>query len=332
MFAKILPMAARRKRAHRVAAAVGDGVTAFELGVACEVFGLDRSWIADPWYEFAVCAFEPPPLRCNSGFLIDTPHGVEWLAEADTIICTHWRDPAERPPEPLLEAIRAAHQRGARLLSVCSGAFVHAHAGVLDGRRATTHWIYTDELARRFPAVDVVRDVLYVIDDDVMTSAGTAAGIDLCLHVVRSDHGAEAATALARRMVVPPHRDGGQAQFVEAPVPACSDSGLAAVMDWAVAHLDQPLPVDVLADRAGTSPRSFARRFREATGTTPHQWVTRQRVLHAQRLLESSERSIDEVAQRCGFGSAAALRLHFQRVLHTTPTSYRRAFALGEPA
>ncbi len=213
------------------------------------------------------------------------------------------------------------------MLSVCSGAFALAHAGLLDGRRATTHWMYTTRLARGFPAVNVDPDVLYVDDGQILTSAGTAAGIDLCLHVVRLDHGAEVANAVARRMVVPPHRDGGQAQFVREPlVTECGNDQLAATLDWAVEHLGEPLTVELLARRALMSPRTFARRFRAATGTTPLQWLLRQRILHAQRLLEATDLPVEVIAERCGFGSATVLRTHFRRIVDTSPLGYRRTF------
>lgn len=316
-----------RRRQHTVAALVTGRVAPFELGVPCEVFGFDRSELVDPWYGFFIAAVEPGPLDTGMGFTIHTPHGLADLRRADTIILPAWHDVHGVPPEPMLDALRSAHERGVRLLSVCSGAFVLAHAGLLDGRRATTHWMYTDLLAEQFPEVDVDPGVLYVDDGDILTSAGTAAGIDLCLHVVRLDHGAEVANAVARRMVVPPHRDGGQAQFVETPVSAQpGDDPLLATLDWAIEHLHQPLSVELLAHRATMSPRTFARRFRAVTGTTPLQWILRQRVLLAQRMLESTDEPIELIAQHCGFGSAAALRTHFGRVLDTSPMSYRRAF------
>jgi AraC family transcriptional activator FtrA len=217
---------------------------------------MDRSELVDPWYELLVCAAEPPPLRATGGITIDTPHRLDALARADTIIVPAWRDEHEVPPHDVLEALRREHDRGARIMSVCSGAFVLAHAGLLDGRRATTHWKYAALMAERFPLIEVDPDVLYVVDGDVMTSAGTAAGIDLCLHVVRLDHGAAVANAVARRMVVPPHRSGGQAQYVQAPVPDACEPGdpLAQVLDWAVANLDRPLSVDQLAAKATMSP------------------------------------------------------------------------------
>jgi transcriptional regulator GlxA family with amidase domain len=225
------------------------------------------------------------------------------------------------------QALRRAHRRGARFASLCSGAYVLAAAGLLDGGRATTHWMYTEDFACRFPEIDVDPGVLYVGDGQVWTSAGTAAAIDLCRHFVRMDHGAEVANVVARRMVVPAHRDGGQAQFVQAPVPeTCRDDDLATTLDWAVEHLDQELEVEDLARRAKMSPRTFARRFKLATGTTPLQWLLTQRVVLAQRLLEGTDLPVEAVAGRCGFGSAATLRQHFARVVGTSPGAYRQTF------
>jgi AraC family transcriptional regulator, transcriptional activator FtrA len=310
-----------------VAVVAYDRVAVFELSVACEVFGLDRTAMGVPNYRLLVCAAEPTPLRVDAGFTIDTPHGLDALDQADTVIVPGWRDVEEVPPAPMLEAVRRAHRRGARLASLCSGAFVLAAAGLLDGRRATTHWMYAGRLAERHPEVRVDPAVLYVEEGDVFTSAGTAASIDLCLHLVRVDHGAEVANIFARRMVVPPHRDGGQAQYVEAPVPAaCDDHRLAATMEWALGHLSEPLAVEQLAARAGMSPRTFARRFVATSGTTPARWLHTQRLAAAQRLLETSELSVDRVAESAGFGSAAVLRLHFARRMGTSPMAYRRAF------
>jgi transcriptional regulator GlxA family with amidase domain len=305
------------------------GVAPFELAVICEVFGLARPEIADPWpYELILVSPHGRRVRTNQGFFIDGALPLSALDRADTIVVPAWtNDDTMSPPEPMLAALRRAHQRGVRLMSECSGAFALAHAGLLDGRRATTHWRYTDRLAREFPDIEVDPDVLYVDEGQILTSAGTAAGIDLCLHVVRLDHGVEIANAIARRMVVPPHRDGGQAQFVVAPVEA--DDGndpLAVTLDWALEHLDQPLTVEVMARHALTSPRTFARRFRAVTGTTPLQWLLRQRILHAQQLLESTDLPVEVIAQRCGFGSASVLRTHFKRMLDTSPLSYRRTF------
>jgi len=312
---------------HTVAAIVANGLSPFEFAVACEVFGIDRSAdLGVPWYRFLVCSAGPGPVITATGFSITAPHDLKALRRADTIVVPV-SGRSKDPSEELLSELRRAHSRGARLLSVCTGAFTLAAAGLLDGRRATTHWKHTEELARRFPEVKVDPDVLYVDEGDIMTSAGTAAGIDLCLHVVRLDYGAEIANRVARSMVVAPHRDGGQAQFVHAPVPDL-DAGdpFAATMVWVQAHLDEPLAVSELARRSAMSPRTFARRFRATTGTTPHHWMLRQRVLLAQRLLETTTMPIDLVASRCGLGTATNLRQHFQRIVRTSPQAYRRTF------
>ncbi|HEX2117802.1 MAG TPA: helix-turn-helix domain-containing protein [Acidimicrobiales bacterium] len=311
---------------HRVVTLVGPRVSMFELAVPCEVFGVDRSDLADPWYRHRVAAFVPGPHTTPEGVVVDTPYGLEQLAEADTVVIPA-PSYAGPPPEDLLEALRAAHARGARLLSVCTGAFLLAATGLLDGKRATTHWMYAAELGRRFPLVKVDPKVLYIDEGDVMTSAGTAAGIDLMLHVVRLDHGADVANAVARRMVVPPHRDGGQAQFVDLPMPDPErDEPLAGLLGWMLEHVDEDLSVAQLARRAGMSPRTFARRFRALTGATPHQWLLSQRILLAQRLLETTDEPVERVARRCGFGTAAGLRQHFGRAVSSSPQAYRRAF------
>ena len=312
---------------RNVAVAVCDRVAAFELGVVCEVFGLDRTADGLPGYDFAVCAAEPPPLRTTSGFLIDTPHGIDRLAQAELIAIPAWRSVDERPPDALLAALRAAVDRGARVMSVCSGAFVLAAAGLLDGRRATTHWRHVKALAEHYPAIRVEPDVLYIDEGSVLTSAGTAAGIDLCLHIVRQEYGAEVANAIARRMVVPAHRDGGQAQYIEAAVPDAADAnGISLILEWAQRHLDEPLTVEQLASHGHMSVRTFARRFLKSTGTTPHQWLIIQRLTLAQRLLETTDLGVDQVAERCGFGTGSALREQFVRHLKTRPVAYRRSF------
>jgi transcriptional regulator GlxA family with amidase domain len=312
--------------AHRVVTLVGPKVAMFELSVACEVFGLDRSELVDPWYRHRVAAAVPGPHTSPEGLVLETPYGLDELERADTIVIPARIFPGD-PPPAVVDALRAAHARGARMLSMCTGAFVLAAAGLLDGRRATTHWMWAAELAERHPQVQVDPKVLYVDGGDgIMTSAGTAAGVDLMLHVVRLDHGAEVANAVARRMVVPPHRDGGQAQFVDLPVPEAGADELSDVLGWMIEHVDQDLSVERLARRARTSPRTFARRFRAATGTTPHQWLVRQRVLLAQQLLETTDEPVEWVAQRCGFGSAAALRQHFTRAVSASPVAYRRTF------
>jgi transcriptional regulator GlxA family with amidase domain len=310
-----------------VAVLAFEGVAAFELGVACEVFGLDRSAQGLPAYDFAVAAAEEPPLATTSGFAIDTPYRLDRLATADLVVVPPRVRRDEDLPPGVVDALRAAVDRGARVMSVCSGAFVLAAAGLLDGRRATTHWMHTEELARRYPRIRLDRDVLYVEDGPLLTSAGTAAGIDLCLHVVRQEHGAQVANAIARRMVVPPHRDGGQAQYVETPLPPPrAAEGLGDLLAWVAEHLDEEHTVESLAARVFLAPRTFARRFRAETGTTPHHWLTGQRILLAQRLLEEGEDPIDAVAARTGFGSAANLRHHFTRWVGVAPYAYRRTF------
>ncbi len=286
-----------------VAVVAFDRISVFELSVACEVFGTDRSDMGLPNYRFWVCAAEPPPLHTNGGMTLRPGLTLSSLTEAGTIVVPAWRDIGESPPARLLAALRRAHQRGARIASFCNGAFVLAAAGLLDGRRATTHWMYAAELARRFPSVRVDPSVLYVDEGNVLTSAGTAAAIDLCLHMVRRDHGVRVANAFARRMVVAPHRSGGQSQYVEAPVVATAGTdGLGQAMEWARRHLDRSLTVECLAERAHMSARTFARRFRAVTGTTPLQWLLHQRILTAQQLLEETELSCEQVAERCGFG------------------------------
>ena len=312
---------------HTVALVVFDQVPPFEMAVPCEVFGIDRSDMGVPNYRLLVCAAEEGPLRTKVGFTIEAPCGLSDLREADTVVVPAWRDVDEPPKEALLEGLRQAYQRGARIASLCSGAFVLAHAGLLDGRRATTHWMYAEALSNRFPAVEVDPAVLYVDEGQIFTSAGTAAGIDLCLHLVRLDHGADVANVFARRMVVPPHRDGGQAQYVQAPVAESSDEGqLTETLAWACANLDEPLTVGRMAQHARMSERTFARRFREAAGTTPLRWLLNQRIFAAQRRLETSDAPVDWIAQDCGFGTGATFRSHFKRAVGVSPTDYRKAF------
>ncbi|WP_129667523.1 helix-turn-helix domain-containing protein [Phytoactinopolyspora endophytica] len=316
---------------QNVAVVAFPGVAPFELGVLCESFGVDRSDQGLPTFDFALCAPRPGAVPTSMGFDLMVPNGPELLADADLIgipaVPRNLVD-ARRDlyPEEVLSALRAAVERGARVLSVCSGAFVLGVAGLLDGRRCTTHWMYTDELAERFPAAKVDPDVLYVDDDPVITSAGTAAGLDACLHLWRKEFGAEVATMVARRMVVPPHRDGGQAQFVEAPVRPTPAHTLAGILDYMEAHLDDELTIDGLAVMASMSPRTFARRFRAETGTTPYDWLLGRRVAAAQRMLERGDDTVDAIATATGFGTAAALRHHFGRRLGTTPQAYRATF------
>ncbi len=307
-----------------VAVAVTEGVTIFEVAVPCDVFGVDRSDIADPWYDLVVCA--PQDVHFGGWFRAETPHGLDELVAADTVIVPACRSVHESPPADLVEAVRAAHERGARVASICSGAFVLAAAGLLDGRRATTHWLHAALLAEQYPDVEVDPGVLYIDDGNILTSAGKAAGIDLCLHMVRSDHGSAVANALARRLVVPPHRPGGQAQFIPTPLPTNDERGLAGVLAWAIAHLDQPVTVEDLARRAHMSTRNLGRHFTGATGTTPLQWLLTQRIRRAQELLETTDDSVEQIAERTGMRTATTLRRHFNRAVGVAPDSYRRSF------
>lgn len=308
-----------------VAVVVDEGVSPFELAVACEVFGFDRSDDGLPRFTFSVCSPTPGPIPTQTGFSITAPHRLAPLLTADLIVVPAFAS-GYCPPPALVHALRSAVERGAQVASLCSGAFVLAQAGLLDGRRATTHWRYAERLAREYPAVEVVPDVLFVQDGPVLTSAGTSAGIDLCLHLVRESHGPAAANGIARRMVVPAQREGGQAQFVETPVPPACTASLGPVLEWAEQHLDEELSVAVLAQRAAMSERTFARRFRDQTGTTPHHWVLARRVALAERLLEAGDLSVEQIADRAGFGSATMLRHHFRRARSTAPSAYRRAF------
>ncbi|MEU8625754.1 helix-turn-helix domain-containing protein [Streptomyces sp. NPDC048669] len=310
-----------------VAALLLDEVNPFELGVICEVFGLDRSEEGLPVHDFAVVSAEGPALRTHAGFTISTPYGLDRLEEADLIAVPAGGHFAEREyPREVLDALRRAVERGARVLSVCSGAYVLGAAGLLDGRRCTTHWRHADDLARRFPLAAVEPDVLYVDEGSVITSAGTAAGIDACLHLVRQAYGPAAANTIARRMVVPPHRDGGQAQYIQRPLPRDRCDTVGDTLAWMERHLDREVTVEQLAAQAHMSPRTYARRFQQETGTTPYRWLLRQRVLLAQHLLETSDETMDTIAGQTGFGNAAALRHQFVRSLDTTPHAYRRTF------
>jgi AraC family transcriptional activator FtrA len=309
---------------HRVVAVVLEQVRVLDLAAPAHFFG----HLGPPRYDFALAAAEPGPVRGSSGFDIAVEHGLGAIEAAGTVVVPGYGPTGDAPPEALLDALRGAAAKGARMMSICTGAFALAHAGLLDGHRATTHWADAATLASQFPAIEVDPNVLFVDEGDVLTSAGVAAGLDLCLHVVRADHGAEVAGAFARRTVVAPHRDGGQAQFIDLPVPSPAGRGtdLAPTRAWALERLDQSLDVATLAAHALVSPRTFARRFRAETGTTPHQWLLHQRVLQARRLLEGSDAPVEEVATSCGFGSAASLRAHFKSQTGTSPAAYRRAF------
>jgi len=303
-----------------------DRICPFHLSLPCAVFE-DRHESGLPPFRLRVCAAEPGPLRTTAGFTLRTPYGLRSLADAATIIVPSWRDPAERPPEALLTALRRAHARGARIVGLCLGAFVLAEAGLLDGRPATTHWQFADLFRQRFPLAKLDPDVLYVDDGDIVTSAGTAAGLDCCLHLLRSRWGAAAANAVARSMVVQPHRQGGQSQYIEQPVRALpAMDPFSETLQWAAAHLELPHSLDTLADRARMSRRTFTRRFRRETGSTVWAWLLQRRLAFAQGLLETTAHPVDTVAALAGFGSAVALRQRFRANLHTSPTGYRKVF------
>ena len=313
---------------HRVAIPVTDRMPVFELAVPCEVFGREREDLpAHWWYDLRLCAGQPGVVRTAEGLRLDTPYGLDDLVSADTVIVPACQDVQDDPPAELLEALRQARARGARIASICTGAFTLAAAGLLDGRRATTHWMHAAEFSRRWPGIELDPDVLYTDEGSILTSAGTAAGLDLCLHLVRRDHGARIANILARRMVMPPHREGGQAQYIDRGLPDLDAVGLGPVLDWARAELaHRQITVVDLARRAAMSTRTFARQFHAATGTTPLQWLLAERVRRAQELLESSDGTIDRIAAECGFGSAQRLRHHFVRAHQITPHEYRRVF------
>jgi transcriptional regulator GlxA family with amidase domain len=309
-----------------------EGVSLFHLSVPGTVFGADRAPGGLPPYEVQYCAPEPGRVRTDQGMAIEVPAGLEAMAAADIVVVPAWNHPEQVAPVALTEALRQAHARGAQVVGLCLGAFVLGDAGLLDGRRATTHWACRGLFARRFPEADFHPDVLYVDDDRVTTSAGTVAAIDCCLHLVRQRHGADAANRVARLLVTPPHRQGGQAQYIEQPVPALpSEHRLPGVMEWAREHLSQPLSLDVLAEVARMSRRTFTRRFREATGTTVVKWLVAERVARAQQLLETTDMPIERLATEVGFGTALSLRQHFAGQVRTSPSSYRRAFREGRP-
>src|SRR5829696_3164852 len=312
-----------------VAAVIEQGALTFDFAIPCEVFGLDRSDIVDPWYEFLVVAAGDQSVRTQTGFVIEAPHGLDALERADTIVVPGWSDPEDEPSDALKESLVAAHDRGARLVSLCTGAFVLAAAGLLDDRRATTHWMYAERLARRYPRVQLDPSVLYVADGQVMTSAGTAAGIDLCLHLVALDHGVDVAATVARRLVMPLYRLGGQAQYVDTPV-ASNGGGLDPLLEWGRANLDEGITVDDLVRRAAMSPRTLTRRFRAAVGMPPGEWLHRERLRLAQRLLERTDDPVEVVARRAGYDAAVTMRAQFAARLQTSPRSYRQTFR-GRP-
>ena len=306
------------------------GVAPFEFGVVCEVFGIDRSSGGGPAFDFTIATADPGPVRTSLGFTMNISNDLSVAAHADLVAVPAHEILGIDPR--YLDVIREAEARGAWVLSVCSGAFALAQAGILEGRRATTHWMHADRLARLYPGTEVDPDVLFVEDRKVVTSAGTAAGIDAALHIVRKEHGAAATNVIARRMVVPPQRDGGQSQYIETPVQEYRSDSFALVADWMLENLAADLTVDQLARKALMSSRTFARRFRADMGTTPAAWLNRQRIMRAQQLLERSDFALESIAQQTGFGTAAVMRHHFLKVLQTTPTAYRRAFGARESA
>jgi transcriptional regulator GlxA family with amidase domain len=308
-----------------IAVVAFDLISPFHLSVPCVVFGDAQPGL--PAFDLRVCTADGSTVRTTAGFTVGVQHGLDAVAEADTVIVPSWRDVGERPPQALLDALTAAQGRGVQIVGLCLGAYVLAEAGLLDGRRATTHWAYAQDFAQRYPRVQVDHDVLYIEDGNVMTSAGTAAGLDCCLHLIRRRYGAEPANRVARRLVVPPHRQGGQAQFVEQPMPATArDSRLATVLDWVRSHLDQPHTLDSLAETALMSRRTFTRQFRQLTGTTVGDWLQGERLAFSQRLLESSQHPVETIAAMAGFGSPESLRLHFRRAFGVSPTAWRQTF------
>ncbi len=315
---------------HEVAVLALDGVVTLDLGVPTQVFHAAVGPEKQRHYRVRVATPDGGPVRTSGGFAVLPEHDLSLLATADTVIVPGVAEPHLRPPtpEPVLEALRAAAARGTRIMSICTGSFVLAEAGLLDGRPATTHWAYADAFRHRYPQVDLDADVLFVDDGQVLTSAGVAAGLDLCLHVVRRDHGSEVANRAARRAVVPAWRDGGQSQFIERPVPPVGEASTAGARAWVLDRLEHPIELADMAEHARMSVRTFTRRFREETGLSPGRWLLGQRVEHARRLLEGTDLTVDAVASRAGFGTAVSLRQHLHAVVGVSPAAYRRAFRL----
>lgn len=314
------------KKKHLVVALAYDRLCTFEFGCAVELFALDRPELGVDWYDFRVCAVEKGPIRAAGGITVAAPYAPALLDRADTIVIPGWRDADEAPPPALLRKLRAAHARGARLCSICSGVFVLAAAGILDGRRATTHWRYAQRLAGRYPSISVEADALYVDEGSVITSAGSAAGLDMLLHLVRKDFGARVGNLVAQRLVIAPHREGGQAQFVPRPMPPGEAGRLSTLMDWLRAHPAQRHTLASMARRAAMSPRTLQRQFLESTGLGPVDWLIAERVAVAKELLENPALPLNQVAEHAGFGSEESLRRHFRRLVSTSPGAYRKRF------
>jgi AraC family transcriptional activator FtrA len=314
------------KAAPLVVALASDRLAMFEFGITAEFFALQRPELDFVPYRFAVAAADPLPLRGLGGIRVECDGGLELLRQADLIVVPGWRDLDETPPPAVMQALRDAAARGARIASICSGAFLIAHSGLLDGKRATTHWRHTERFTRLFPHIRIAPDVLYVDEGNVITSAGSAAGIDMLLHLVRKDYGPHVANNFARRMVVPPHRDGGQSQFVVQPIAVRTNDRIASVANWMAGNLSEDITIEMLADRAAMSVRTFTRRFRAATGTAPIEWLIRLRVRRAQDLLETTDVPIDTIAHDAGFGAPETLRHHFRKVVGTSPSAWRGSF------
>jgi AraC family transcriptional activator FtrA len=312
---------------HIVAAVAYDRLCTFEFGCTVELFALPRPELGVPWYDFAVCAAEPGPIRAMGGIVVEVSHSLRLLERADTIVIPGWRDADEAPPAELLRKLRQAYDRGARLCSICSGVFVLAAAGVLAGRRATTHWKHVERLAERYPDIVVEPNALYVDEGQVLTSAGSAAGLDMLVHLVRKDFGAKVANQVAQRLVIPPHREGGQAQFVPRPVAADDRGRLAKLLDWIRIHIAVEHTIESLAERASMSARTLQREFKAATGLAPYAWIVRERIERAKELLETTRLPPQRIAERVGIGSTESLRHHFRACVGTTPARYRARFS-----
>ena len=314
-------------RSHLVVAVVYDRLCTFEFGCTTEFFALERPELDVPWYRFDVCSAEPGEVRAQGGIHIRARKGLRLLDRADTIVIPGWRDADEKPPASLAKKIQSAYARGARICSICSGVFVLAEAGILDRKRATTHWRYVDRLASRYPAISVEPQALYVDEGQILTSAGSAAGLDMFLHLVRRDYGAAVANSVAQRLVIPAHREGGQAQYLPRPVPKDERGRIGSVMQHVRVNLAAPHTISALASRASMSPRSLQRHFRDTVGMSPHEWVTRERVARAKELLESGDARLSTIAAQTGFDSIESFRRHFRRIAGTSPSAYRSQFA-----
>ncbi len=312
---------------HLVCALAYDGLCTFEFGIAVEAFALKRPELNAPWYDFKVVTNDPSPLTATGGFTLDVPGKLNLLKKADTIILPGWKGCDVPVPAAITTAIKNAHRRGCRIVSICSGVFVLAAAGLLDEKAATTHWRYTDHLARQYPSIKVNPDVLYIdTGDNIFTSAGSAAGLDLCLHIIRLDHGPKIANAVARRFVLPTHRQGGQAQFIKRPVPAIHNN-LAPLLDRLRSQLEKPLTVSDIAAMAHMSPRTLIRHFKNTTGLPPQIWLTQERIKRARNLLETNQANMDTIAIACGFNTPETFRHHFRKQVGTSPSQYRKSFS-----